>query len=448
MTFRRTFSTAIAAFSLVSVFSIHANQNHDALVQELWTKHVTNAQKLTERKTNHDNKAIKFSDKTMKFSMDKIGVPGKNGYPLYIALHGGGSTSQGMNDSQWEHMKVYYKDSVENGVYVATRGITNNWNLHFEEESYPLYEQLIENMVLFEGVDPNRVYLLGFSAGGDGVYQVIPRMADRFAAANMSAGHHNWIPFDNIRNTPFLIQVGENDSAFERNKVAAKNYLEIKELNKKYDGGYTTDVFVHTNFYHNGWPDNDARRPQATVIANPAGWLNTQDRSDKTVNSNAIDWVNQYERNATPQKIVWDLNTDASLRTESAGATVLSDVLNEPVVTAKPHELFYWLDVSVADQYPKDGKLVVEYVRENNTVNVLEATNVDKFRVLLNESMVINFDTPVAVMMNHELVDKVTLRPRIDTMTRTLLERSDKNYAFDTEFTLERDASGNWKVLK
>ena len=40
-------------------------------------------------------------------------------------------------------------------------------------------------------VDPNRVYIMGYSAGGDGVYQLAPRMADRWAAAAMMAGHPN-----------------------------------------------------------------------------------------------------------------------------------------------------------------------------------------------------------------------------------------------------------------
>ena len=43
-------------------------------------------------------------------------------------------------------------------------------------------------MIAFYGVDSDRVYLMGYSAGGDGVYQVAPRMADRFAAAAMMAG--------------------------------------------------------------------------------------------------------------------------------------------------------------------------------------------------------------------------------------------------------------------
>ena len=60
-------------------------------------------------------------------------------------------------------------------------GISDTWDLHFQEDSYPLYDRLIQNMIYTCNADPNRVYLLGFSAGGDGVYQILPRMADRFA---------------------------------------------------------------------------------------------------------------------------------------------------------------------------------------------------------------------------------------------------------------------------
>ncbi len=48
-----------------------------------------------------------------------------------------------------------------------------------------MFDRLIEDMIVFEDVDPNRVYLTGYSAGGDGTYQLAPRMADRFAAAAM-----------------------------------------------------------------------------------------------------------------------------------------------------------------------------------------------------------------------------------------------------------------------
>ena len=43
-----------------------------------------------------------------------------------------------------------------------------------------MYDRLIENMILFENVDPNRVYILGYSAGGDGVYQIAPRIVNLY----------------------------------------------------------------------------------------------------------------------------------------------------------------------------------------------------------------------------------------------------------------------------
>ena len=85
-------------------------------------------------------------------------------------------------------------------------------------------------MILFHGVDPNRVYILGFSAGGDGVYQITPRMTDRFAAANMSAGHPNGVKLENLYDMPLQLQVGIEDAAYNRNKVTAEYDLLLGKL--------------------------------------------------------------------------------------------------------------------------------------------------------------------------------------------------------------------------
>ena len=79
---------------------------------------------------------------------------------------------------------------------------------------------MIENYVVTRGVNPNRIYLMGYSAGGDGVYQLAPRMADRWAAASMMAGHPNDAKPDNLRNLPFGLFMGGKDGAYNRNKVA------------------------------------------------------------------------------------------------------------------------------------------------------------------------------------------------------------------------------------
>lgn len=413
-------------------------------VDALWKKYVSDLDTYTNLKFEHETRELKYGDKTMRFTVDKIGQPpSSNGYPLYIALHGGGNAPSGLNDWQWSDMTKYYKTSVGAGVYVAPRGVTDTWNLHFVDESYPLYDRLIEDMVLFEGVDPNRVYLLGFSAGGDGVYQVVPRMADRFAAANMSAGHHNWISFDNLYNTPFVIQVGELDALYSRNTVAAENYLTLKKLNEKYHGGYTTDVFIHAGYSHNGWPDNSAKRVLGRVIDDPAKWLKKEPTNTAQVNTNAIDWVDQFTRNPLPTKIVWDLSTRAK-RVASAGQTLLN-AQADPTKLAAPQDLFYWLDVSVNDQPLTEGKLIAEFNKESNEINITEVSGVNQFRVLLNEQM-LNFSKPITVKVEGKTITQTLyVKPSVPVMTRTLHERSDKNFVFDSEFTLQKQ-NGVWTL--
>mgnify|MGYP003565114561 CR=1 FL=1 len=65
-------------------------------------------------------------------------------------------------------------------------------------------------------IDVNKIFLTGYSAGGDGVYHMAPRMADYLAGGAMMAGHPNGINFMNIRNIAFSIQVGGDDNAYNR----------------------------------------------------------------------------------------------------------------------------------------------------------------------------------------------------------------------------------------
>ena len=54
-------------------------------------------------------------------------------------------------------------------------------------------QTIIRGFVLRGMVNPNKVFISGFSAGGDGIYHMGPIMADSLAGAMMCAGHPNGV---------------------------------------------------------------------------------------------------------------------------------------------------------------------------------------------------------------------------------------------------------------
>jgi pimeloyl-ACP methyl ester carboxylesterase len=113
-----------------------------------------------------------------------------------------------------------------------------------------LFDRLIADMVSQRGVDPDRVYLIGYSAGGDGVYQLAPRMADRFAAATMCAGHPNQITPEGLRNLPFFLYMGGEDAAYHRNTVVRDFAAKLDALQSGDPSGYVHRCTVYPGLSH------------------------------------------------------------------------------------------------------------------------------------------------------------------------------------------------------
>lgn len=411
---------------LLTIFSAEDIRPDNQLLatakKTLWEKYKTDLHTDSLRRLEYQDKSISFNGKTMRYAYKKIGKKPTTGYPLYIALHGGGGAPASLNDSQWEHMQRFYLGSVKNGIYLAVRGITNTWNLHFVNESYPLYDRLIENMIAFEGIDPNRVYFMGFSAGGDGVYQVVPRMADRFAAANMSAGHPNGVSLVNLYHVPFLIQVGELDDAYNRNKVSVEYGQQLKALKAKHPNGYHHHLFVHWNKTHSYVQDHNGKNNPVEVIANPYEWLKDKALKKKTFqDADAIGWMSQHTRNPYPEHLIWDLNTQATMRD---GVAQTGENLWQ---TPHRSRLFYWLDAGTLPQN-KDAKIIdIQYVKKNNLIQINKMGAYVK--VLLNQKM-LDLSKPITIKYG-EQEKLVTVQPSMKTVVSSLLGRGDVNYVFE-----------------
>ena len=199
------------------------------------------------------------------------------------------------------------------------------------------FNRIIQNMIAFHDVDPNKIYLMGRSAGGDGVYQLAPRMADRFAAAAMSAGHPNEASPLGLRNLPFTIHVGEHDNLYKRNKVAIDWGDQLKVLQKNDPKGYVHFVKIYKGKPH--WMDN--------------------------LEASALIWMSDFIRNPYPGKIIWRQD----------------DVL---------HKRFYWLK----NINPSVGDLIEAEISDQ-VININSST-VSSIIIQLNDNL-IEMDKKVVV---------------------------------------------------
>ena len=372
-------------------------QKWKSITQTLWKTHCFEQQKNTQRTEERTQKNVEKDGSIMRYTMEKKGVQPSTGYPLYIALHGGGGAPDFVNDQQWEHMKRYYLDSIETGIYVATRGISNNWNLHFETLSYPLYDRVIDNLILSGEVDPNRIYFLGFSAGGDGVYQIAPRFSDRLAGANMSAGHPNGASPINLYTVPFLIQMGELDGAYNRNKVAVQYALQLEEHQKRHSEGYIHRVFLHKDGTHNHpWKDNNPLLQTYPVLSKPGKWLEGTSQEIIQVDSNAIRWLQQFKRRPHPRHLIWDTQTRAGSR----GAR------------ANTH---YWL-------HQEKPQGVLEVSVQENTFSVMSAQ--ENFQIFIDPNIV-DLEKDIVVRMGEKILFSGRITPDVRIAAQSILLYND-----------------------
>lgn len=382
-----------------------------ACVKEFWEEHCANLRTDKERKAEMEARCLTFGEVKMKFGMEIIGEPGPEGYPVYIALHGGGGAPfPDMNDQQWGHMAIYYKDSVKNGIYINPRGVRDTWDTHANPESFTLYDRLIENLIVFYNADPNRIYMLGFSAGGDGVYLVGPRLADRLAAVHMSAGHPNKGSLVNLYHLPIQLQVGMNDYAYDRNHETVRYQIYLDRLENENPDGYVHNVYVHVDKPHN-FRDNSKDMQQ--VMIDNRTWLSTGQVTRRLVDSNAVHFLDEFVRNPLPERVIWDLSVRDILECRSVSS-------------------FYWLQVPAEVM---EGTVIVHLDPATNSIVVERDDTNGQVTVFLKDGM-LDLDRPVNVIYPDGSEKSCLLQRSSKVAQETLAERGDQNYIFTASIEL------------
>ncbi len=342
----------------------------------LWEAHAAAVRK--DRAAEVKARVLTDGKLEMPFSFTTFGTKPAGGRSLWISLHGGGNAPKRLNDRQWENQKKLY--TVEEGIYLAPRAPTNTWNLWHEPHIDRLFGRLIEDLIVLEDVNPDRVYVLGYSAGGDGVYQLAPRMADRWAAAAMMAGHPNGVSLLSLRNVPFALQVGGDDAAYNRNKVAKEYGEQLDRLRKDDPGGYRHLVKIYEGKGH---------------------WMDREDRV-------ALPWMAKFARDPVPDRVVWKQ-------------------------TGTPHERSYWLAVPPGEA--KVGTLVVAK-RDGQTVEIASAEKVGTVLIRFDDRTA-DLDRPVRVTHGGKELYAGTLPRTVAVMAQTLAGYGDPKLMFDAEVGVE-----------
>ena len=373
---------AAQAFAKVALTKADAAQAQQLLVTD-YTAQLKATRAAEVGATESSAKTIKIGAVSMKYYRATRGKKPTSGWNLFISMHGGGNADAATNDSQWEN-QLALVDGYEpkDAVWIAPRAPTDEWNMWFREHLDGLFERLIADLVAFDGVDPNHVYLNGYSAGGDGAYQMGPRMADAWAGVGMSAGHPNDASPLSLRNTAFAIHVGGNDTAYDRNLKGAEWGAKLDALAAGDAGGYLHQWQVHSGKPH---------------------WMELADAV-------SIPFMQAHARNPIPSKVVW--RQSGTLR-----------------------ERFYWLAVDPTD-VAAGSEITAIY--SGQSIELSAVTKVKRITLRLSDAM-LDQDRAVSVKLaGAELFSGVVSRT-IAVLYSTLASRGDPSLMFSGELSVKLD---------
>jgi hypothetical protein len=217
---------------------------------------------------------------------------------------------------------------------------------------------------------------MGYSAGGDGLYRMGPRMADRWAAAAMMAGHPGDASPINLYNTPYTIHAGEKDAAYNRNEEARKWGESLAKLAQENPGAYINWTEIYAGRGH--WVDQGG--------------------------ASAIPWMRKHVRDPLPREIAWRKDR---------------------------HERFYWLR---AVDVP-DGT-VLRAKRDGQRFELSGEGELD-LKIRLNDRMA-DLDRELQVMFNGVEAYSGVPRRNIATVADSIRERGDPASIFSAEIPVSK----------
>ena len=342
----------------------------------------------------------KKQELVMRYFTRVFGQKPAGGWPLYINLHAGGN-NQADNDRCWALTRSQYK--IGTGLYLCPRSLRDLAESWYDPVNYPLLDRILAEAMALWDVNPDKIYLMGFSMGGWGVMHLAPTLPDRWAAVSATSGAGFVGPTgraapDNLRNTPILIQSGGTDLAYGRLPLSRAFAAALKGFHERDPAGYEVVFKEHAG---QGHQINDGDAP---------GWLA------------------RHTRDPLPKRIVWQQPVPTPGHSKED-----IDKLNENDWAQAAHyaRQVNWLRSEKPGAYQR-----IVASRDGNTVTIEEAENVGDLVLLLDDRMA-DLDQPVRVLCGGKELVSITPKRTVDALIASLIARGDPRLMFSAELRVK-----------
>ncbi len=323
---------------------------------------------------------------------------------LVIGLHGGGEGSGSADEPRSSYQRKGWMGVYPQGIEL----VHDTWNT-VHGERFVL--TLIEAAKLHYDVDPDRVYVMGFSMGGTGSWFFAGRHTDLFAGASPFSGvvmaaprsqletkeevtalQHGLVP--NVRNLAMWYTIGLED----RNTMPG-TYLYVADMLEKLRG---EDPGGYAKIHFETFPN----LAHAFPSGEPAG---------------AMDFLDGQVRDAFPPKIRWEYVSDPAPESTP----------QDKVRRYQKHR-FHWLGCTD----PIDRQVLRAERAENTfTIDARNRTGVQGCVIYLNDALIDPANEVVVRSGGQEIRREKTV-PDVWTVLETLDDKLDRTLVFDRRIEL------------
>lgn len=211
----------------------------------------------------------------MNFYLGVKGDMPKDGYPVFLYLHGSGP-----KEHEWANglrLAKMFQDGPS--IYIVPQIPQEGaWYRWWQRSKQWTWERILRILMSMPEVDKNRIYVFGISEGGYGSQRLASFYADYWAAAGPMAGGEPLInaPVENLAHVPLSFLTGDKDFMFYRHLLTKTTGEKLDSMQRLFPNEYKHRVELIPDKGH-------------SIDYTPT-----------------TPWLAQHKRNAQPRHFIWE----------------------------------------------------------------------------------------------------------------------------------------------